>query len=87
MSLRTFRSKNFTLRVKRWWLPRERRAARAGLTILEHHAEDHRREVQRRLTHIMLHGHDPDTGATTPTELRRITERGTTESGSQETDN
>lgn len=58
--VRTLRSENFALRVKRWWEPSERKATRLSLAVLENQAEDSRKTCSRQVSEQMLYGsHKP----------------------------
>ena len=56
MELRTFHSKNFDIKVKRWWSPSARKAARLTLLLLEHHSYEIKVETQRLFSEFMLYG-------------------------------
>lgn len=56
LEIRTLRSKHFEERLKHWWRPSDRRAARMSLPILENAYDEIYRDTQRQLTEEIFFG-------------------------------
>lgn len=56
LEIRTLRSESFELRLKRWWSPKDRRAARLSLRVLETDREKILREASKRLAQEIFFG-------------------------------
>lgn len=59
LEIKTFRSEHFAVRLKRWWLPSDRKAARLALKLAESDHEEIFRETSKRLAREWFFGENP----------------------------